>query len=70
MDDDTTDDDTELTALQTIVRNREAAAALLKDLDGVEDDHDAGMWELKLELHEEDLPAVRRELREYIDDAE
>lgn len=72
--DDNNDDDTELTALQTIMRDREAARALLNDLEGVEeqreayhDPNDTALWEIKLELHAEDLPAMRRELREYIE---
>lgn len=70
-------DDTELTALQTIMQDKRAATELLADLEGAETNHEAAenpermpRWEIKLEIHPDDLPAMRRELREYIEDDE
>lgn len=66
-------DENDLTALQTIVEDRATAATMLEQLEGVEEEHhDAGngvplRWQIELEVNEEDLPAIRRELREYIE---
>jgi len=55
------------TALQSIVENEEQAEAMLDDLEGLPVE-DEDRWELRLEMDEDDLSAVREELEEMVED--
>ena len=62
------------TALQQILGTKENAAMLFEALENVEEEHeqaDDGVplrWQIKLEVGEADLPKIREELREMVED--
>lgn len=73
----TPDNDDELTAVQQMIESPEAAQNFLDDLEGIEETHDQAdipgikpTWQISFDIHPEDLPKLREELREYANGGE